>query len=102
MLAVKPASLRSFSAPGSVLGSVLAAAFALGACQPLGAQGTHLWTQSRVDEFEKGTPKGVAIGSSGDLREGPGLTDLPTTPSTFLWSVAVDKNGTPFLATGSP
>ena len=102
MLAVKPASLRSFSVSSYVLGSWLAATFALGAFQPLLAQGTHLWTQSRVDEFEKGTPKGVAIGSSGHLSEGPGLTDVLTTPSTFVWSVAVDKNGTPFLGTGSP
>ncbi len=72
------------------------------ASQPLAAQGTHLWTQSRVDEFEKGTPQGVAIGSNGDLREGPGLSDLVTTPSSFVWSVAVDKNATPYLGTGSP
>lgn len=66
------------------------------------AQGTHLWTQSRIDEFEKGTPQGVAIGSNGYLREGPGVTDMLTTPSTFVWSVAVDKNGTAYLGTGSP
>ena len=70
--------------------------------QPLAAQGTHLWTQSRTEEFEKGTPQGVAIGSNGYLREGPGLTDILTTPSTFVWSVAVDKKGTPYLGTGSP
>jgi len=70
--------------------------------QPLNAQGTHLWTQSRIEEFEKGTPQGVAINSNGQLREGPGLTDLLTTPSTFIWSVAVDKSGTPYLGTGSP
>ncbi|WP_348260630.1 hypothetical protein P8935_12540 [Telmatobacter sp. DSM 110680] len=66
------------------------------------AQGTHLWSQSRVDEFEKGTPQGVAIGSSGYLREGPGLAEILTTPSTFVWSVAVDKTGTPYLGTGAP
>jgi len=27
------------------------------------------------------------------LRQGPGLKDLATTPSTFVWSVAVDKSG---------
>ena len=70
--------------------------------QPASAQGTHLWSQSRLEEFEKGTPQGVAIGSNGDLREGPGLTDMLTTPSTFVWSVAVDKNGTPYLGTGTP
>lgn len=69
---------------------------------PLQAQGTHLWTQSHIDEFEKGTPQGVAIASNGNLREGPGLSDLLITPSSFVWSVAVDKSGTPFLGTGSP
>ena len=79
------------------------AAFAANCAFPaLHAQGTHLWTQSRVDEFEKGTPQGVAISSNGDLREGPGLSDIVTTPSSFVWSVAVDKNGTPYLGTGSP
>ena len=66
------------------------------------AQGTHLWTQSRLEEFEKGTPQGVALTSDGHLREGPGLTELLTTPSTFVWSVAVDKNGTAYLGTASP
>ncbi len=66
------------------------------------AQNTHLWTQSGFEDFEKGTPQGVAIGSDGHLHEGPALTDLLTTPSTFVWSVAVDKNGTEYLGTGSP
>ena len=39
------------------------------------AQNTHLWTQSRFEEFEKGTPQGVAIGSDGHLREGPALSE---------------------------
>ena len=70
--------------------------------QPLPAQGTHLWTQSQMEEFEKGTPQGVAITSDGHLRQGPGLTELLTTPSTFVWSVAVDKNGAAYVGTGSP
>jgi hypothetical protein len=66
------------------------------------AQGTHLWTQSRLEEFEKGTPQGVAITSDGHLREGPGLSELATTPSTYVWSVAVDKAGVAFVGTASP
>lgn len=99
MFAVKSSSSRPFFA---------FAIAALGAMSPffagraLHAQGTHLWTQSRIEEFEKGTPQGVAIGSNGNLREGPGLSDILITPSTFVWSVAVDKAGTPFLGTGSP
>ncbi len=80
----------------------LSALAALAISQFSQAQGTHLWTQSQMDDFEKGTPQGVAITSDGHLREGPGLTDLLTTPSTFVWSVAVDKNGVAYAATGSP
>lgn len=70
--------------------------------RPLGAQETHLWTQSQMEEFEKGTPQGVAITSDGHLHQGPGLSDAMTTPSTFVWSVAVDKNGVAYAGTGSP
>ena len=66
------------------------------------AQGTHLWTQSHIEDFEKGTPRGVALTSDGRLREAPGLKEILTTPSTFVWSVAVDKSGTAYLGTGSP
>ncbi len=68
----------------------------------LSAQGTHLWVQSQMEQFEKGTPDGVAIDSNGELRQGPGLTDELTTPSTFVWAVAADKAGQVFAATGTP
>ncbi|KAA6464862.1 hypothetical protein DYQ86_02590 [Acidobacteria bacterium AB60] len=61
-----------------------------------------MWTQSRLEEFEKGTPQGVALTSNGEIREGPGLKEILTTPSTFVWSVAADKGGTAYLGTGSP
>ena len=66
------------------------------------AQGTHLWTQSRLEEFEKGTPQGAALTSDGHLRTGPSLTELATTPSTYVWSVAMDKAGTAYVGTASP
>jgi len=69
---------------------------------PVFAQGTRLWTQSRFEEFEKGTPQGVAIGSDGKLRGGPVATEVFTTPSSFVWSVAAGKDGVVYLATGSP
>lgn len=75
--------------------------FAAGASASF-AQTTHLWTQSRFDDYEKGTPLGVAVGSDGHLHEGPGLTEILTTPSTFAWSVALAKNGTAYVGTGSP
>jgi WD40 repeat protein len=70
--------------------------------QPASAQGTHLWSQSQLEEFEKGTPIGIAIESDGHLRQGVGLTDLATTPSTFVWALAPDSSGHIFAATGSP
>jgi hypothetical protein len=82
----------------ALIGGALATAIAL----PVFAQGTHLWTQSKLEDFEKGTPQGVALTSDGHLREGPGLTEVLTTPSTFVWSVAADKNGTAYLGTASP
>ncbi len=66
------------------------------------AQETKLWTQSRLEEFEKGTPQGVSLTSDGHLRQGPALKEILTTPSTFVWSIAVDTNGTAYLGTGSP
>ena len=66
------------------------------------AQGTRLWSQSRFDELEKGKPDGVAITSDGHLVAGPESHLLYTTPSTYVWSVAADKEGNAYLATGSP
>jgi hypothetical protein len=82
--------------------SALAALLTIIASLPASAQGTHLWTQSRLEEFEKGTPQGVALTSDGHLRTGPGLTELLTTPATYVWSVAVDKSGTAYVGTASP
>ena len=82
---------------------LLAAALATAAiATSLHAQGTHLWTQSRIEDFEKGTPKGVAITSDGHLLQGPATAEVLTTPSTFVWSVAADPNGTAYVGTASP
>jgi WD domain, G-beta repeat len=82
----------------ALLGALCMISMTRAAC----AQGTHLWTQSQLDEFEKGTPQGVELSSDGHLRQGPGLTEVATTPSTFVWSVAADKNGTAYVGTGAP
>jgi hypothetical protein len=82
--------------------AVFAFLTALASALPATAQGTHVWVQSKLEEFEKGTQQGVSIESDGHLRQGPGLKELVTTPSTFVWSVAVDKNGIAYAGTGSP
>ena len=38
------------------------------------AQGTRLWTESRFEDYERGTPNGVAITSDGRLIPGPEST----------------------------
>jgi WD40 repeat protein len=63
-----------------------------------------MWQQSQMEEFEKGTPSGVSVECDGHLRQGPGLTELVTTPATFVWSLAAEpagKGGEVFVGTGS-
>jgi hypothetical protein len=66
------------------------------------AEGTRIWEQSRFEEFEKGTARGVAIRSNGRLELAPSFRPLATTPSTYIWSIAVDQRGTAYLAAGAP
>jgi hypothetical protein len=82
--------------------AILLACFFSAFALPGAAQGTKLWTQTRADELEKGTPQGVAITSDGKLTSSPTATELLTTPSSFVWSVVQDKAGTVYVATGSP
>src|ERR1700749_1390460 len=59
--------IDSLLVPG-VAAPLLACALVLAAAalpSPARAQGTHLWSQSTLDEFEKGTPSGVALESDG-------------------------------------
>jgi hypothetical protein len=89
--------------PSALASSALLAVLLTGSFASLApAQGTHLWLQSQMEEFEKGTPEGVAIDSDGHLRQTVGLTELVTTPSTFVWSLAVDKAGMVYAGTGTP
>jgi len=66
------------------------------------AEGTRTWQQSKFDEFEKGTAKGVAIGSEGWLELAPAFTPLATTPSTYIWTITADGAGNAYLAAGAP
>jgi hypothetical protein len=94
------ASLLRFSGLKRPLPILTASLLLAGA--PVFAQGTKLWTQSRFEEFEKGTPQGVEITSDGRLRSGPVAREALTTASSFVWAVAADKSGAVYLATGSP
>jgi hypothetical protein len=66
------------------------------------AEGTRTWQQSKYDEFEKGTARGVAINSDGSLSLAPAFNALHTSPSTYLWDLVSDSEGNVYAAAGSP
>jgi hypothetical protein len=66
------------------------------------AEGTHTWEQSKFEDLIKGTTKGVAVRSTGGLELAPAFKALFTTPSTYIWSIAADAEGTIYAAAGSP
>lgn len=66
------------------------------------AEGTRTWEQSRFDEFVKGTPKGVALRSTGGLELAPAFKTVATLPSTYVWAIASDAAGNVYAATASP
>src|SRR5262249_43555816 len=66
------------------------------------AEGTRQWKQSSYDDFERGTARGVAIRSNGQLELAPAFKAVYTSPSTFIWSIAADKDGVVYAATGAP
>ena len=66
------------------------------------AEGTRTWEQSKFDELNKGTAKGIALRSEGGLELAPAFKALATTPSTYIWSIASDSGGNIYAAAGSP
>jgi WD40 repeat protein len=98
-----PGRFLRFLPPASLSALPLfAACLAFSPASNAHAQGTRLWTESRFEDFERGTPNGVAITSDGHLVPGPSSTAVLTTPSTYVWAVAADHDGTAYLATGTP
>ncbi len=66
------------------------------------AQGTHLWNESSAADWEKGTPKGVSIGSDGTLAAGVDVTTVALLNAADVWATASDSHGNAYVATGSP
>ncbi len=66
------------------------------------AEGTRQWKESGYEDFERGTARGVAIRSTGLLVLAPGFKAVYTSPSSFIWGMASDKDGVIYAATGAP
>src|SRR5438067_4360610 len=66
------------------------------------AEGTQTWEQTKFEDFEKGTARGVAIRSDGSLVLAPQFKQLYASPSSYLWAVASDSAGNVYAAAGAP
>ena len=65
------------------------------------AEHTHFWRQSDYAEFEKGTPKGVAIRSDGKLVPAPLFASFSDPNLLYLWALRTDSRGRVYAAGGS-
>src|SRR5579884_779299 len=66
------------------------------------AEGTRQWKETGYDDFERGTTRGVAIRSTGQIELAPAFKAVYTSPSTFVWGIASDRDGIVYAATGAP
>jgi WD40 repeat protein len=66
------------------------------------AEGTRQWKETGYDDFEKGTTRAIAIRSTGQIELAPAFKAIYTSPSSFIWSIAADKDGVVYAATGAP
>src|SRR5215475_2050638 len=66
------------------------------------AEGTRQWKETGYEDFERGTARGVAIRSTGQLELAPAFKSIYTSPSTFIWGLVADKDGVVYAATGAP
>ncbi len=85
--------------------NVLAVGLALllgGALPPTArAEHTRRWRQSNFDEFEKGTAKGVALRSDGQLVLAPRFAAFADPNMAYLWALRSDSKGNLYAAGGS-
>src|SRR5438105_3888145 len=66
------------------------------------AEGTQTWEQTKFEDFEKGTTRGVAIRSDGTLALAPQFKQLYASPSSYLWAITSDSAGNVYAAAGAP
>ena len=66
------------------------------------AEGTRQWKETGYEDFERGTARGVAIRSTGQIELAPAFKPIYTSPSTFIWGMAADRDGVVYAATGAP
>jgi WD40 repeat protein len=86
----------------SLIKKALSALIVLACVSLAVAEGTRQWKETGYEEFQRGTTRGVAIRSTGQLELAPAFKAIYTSPSSFIWSIAADKDGVVYAATGAP
>src|ERR1700720_1833882 len=80
---------------------VLAVILAIGGAAPAAAEQTHFWRQSDYDEFQKGTAKGLALRSDGQIVLAPKFAPFADSDLAYIWALRTDSHGTLFAAGGA-
>ena len=100
--ALAPALVDLLLLPLNVMKQTLFVFFVFAFATAAFAEGTRQWKETGYDDFERGTARGVAIRSTGQIELAPAFKAIYTSPSTFIWSITSDKDGTVYAATGAP
>jgi hypothetical protein len=83
------------------LASTLALLLAVGWAAPAAAEQTHFWRQSDYDEFQKGTAKGLALRSDGEIVLAPKFAPFADSNLAYIWALRTDSHGTLYAAGGA-
>ena len=65
------------------------------------AEHTRYWRQTDFAEFQKGTPKGVAVRSDGKLRPAPKFDSFADPNLAYVWALRMNSKGQLYAAGGS-
>ncbi len=82
--------------------AALAVTFASSFSSPVLAVETHVWVQSELSDFERGTLQNLSVRSDGRLTLAPEFKELLDAGVPYLWSVVRDSKGTLYAAGGAP
>lgn len=94
---------RSQSMDANLPALALAAALVVGLILPVGVRAEHTrnWCESQYAEFDRGTPKGVALSSDGKLTPAPSFSAYADPDLAYLWDLRLDSRGRLYAAGGS-
>jgi len=83
--------------------TLLACLLVVAALAPIAvrAEHTRYWRQTDFLDFEKGTPKGVAIRSDGTLTPAPKFSPFADPNLAYVWALRLDSKGRVYAAGGS-